>query len=106
MEIIERIKKLCENKKLQLTDHAIKRFTERNIDIVEDIVPAIMSGEIIETYPDDYPFISYLVLGVTLKQKAIHIVCAVGDDVLWIITAYFPDIIKWENDFKTRKKVL
>lgn len=42
----------------------------------------------------------------TVKEKYIHIVCAIGDDMLWIITEYFPNNTEWENDFKTRKKAL
>lgn len=103
MEKIDKIKELCENRYIQFTNHALKRFEERNIDIDDDIVPGILSGEIIEIYPDDYPFESYLVLGITINKRYIHILCAIGNAELWIITAYFPKPQKWENDFKTRR---
>lgn len=105
MSDIEQIKSLAKERKIQLTDHALKRAVERGIDIENDIVSALLSCEIIEEYPDDFPFKSYLVLGITLNGKAIHIVCAIGKDLLWIITEYFPDSSEWENDFRTRKKV-
>lgn len=103
MEIINTIKKLCKEEKIRMTDHALKRCTERNIDIIKDIVSALMSGEIIEEYPEDYPFMSYLVFGLTQKKNPLHVVCAIAPEELWIITAYFPNNKKWENDFKTRK---
>ena len=104
MNELSEIKRLCGLRNIQLTEHALKRALERNIDIEKDIIPAILSGEIIEEYPNDYPYKSYLILGVTLSQVYLHVVCAIGEDVLWIITEYFPDINAWEKDFKTRKE--
>ena len=59
-----------------------------------------MCGEIIEDYPDDYPFPSCLMLG----ANHLHVVCGVGAGILWIITAYHPTKDKWEDDLKTRKE--
>lgn len=78
----------------------------RSIDILTDILPALKRCEIIEEYPNDYPYKSFLVIGKTSSEKYIHIVCAIGEDVVWIITEYFPNNIEWEKDFKTRKKGL
>lgn len=63
-----------------------------------------MSGEIIEEYPEDYPYCSYLILGLSIKKQYLHVVCGIGNSRLWIITAYFPSIDKWEPDCKTRKE--
>lgn len=105
MDDLSIIRELCTLRKIQFTEHALKRAVERNINLEKDVLPALLNGEIIEEYPDDYPYKSYLVLGVTIAQKCIHVVCAIGEDVLWIITEYSPDEEVWENDFKTRKKV-
>ena len=105
MEELEQIKKLCILRKIQFTDHALKRAVERNIDLENDIVAALLSGEIIEEYPNDYPYKSYLILGITIKKMHLHVVCSIGEDVLWIITEYFPNNDEWEDDLKTRKKV-
>ena len=106
MTELQQIHILSKSRKIQITEHALKRANERSIDILTDILPALELCEIIEEYPNDYPYKSFLVLGTTLKGKHMHIVCAIGDDVLWIITEYFPNNIEWENDFKTRKKGL
>lgn len=50
-----------------------------------------------------FRFRQLLFLSVVL-EKPIHVVAGVGDGLLWIITAYFPDEEKWENDYKTRKE--
>ena len=44
-------------------------------------------------------------LGFTSKHKPMHVCCAIGDNKLWIITAYYPTEEKWESDYKTRKAV-
>lgn len=104
MDELAQIKRLCAARKIQMTDHALKRAIERSISLEKDIIPALLDGEIIEEYPEDYPYKSYLILGATINQTYIHIVCAVGENVLWIITEYFPDEKEWKADFKTRKK--
>lgn len=106
MSELEQIHNLSKAHKIHMTDHALKRANERSIDILTDILPALMECEIIEEYPNDYPYKSFLVFGKTLHEKHIHIVCAIVEDVVWIITEYFPNNIEWEKDFKTRKKGL
>jgi hypothetical protein len=100
---IDVLKKLCADKdNIYMTHHVSKRCEKRSIS-GKDIINAILNGEIIENYPEDYPFPSALVLGYSMENKELHVVAGVGDNTLWIITAYFPDNDKWESDYKTRK---
>ena len=85
-----------------ITQHSRKRFAERGITI-SDVIDAINSGEIIEQYPEDYPFPSCLILG-NSNEKIIHIVASIDDGIMYIVTAYIPSADKWENDLKTRKE--
>ncbi|WP_342774548.1 DUF4258 domain-containing protein [Biomaibacter acetigenes] len=55
---------------------------------------------------DDYPFPSCLILGYSNTDKAIHVVCALGQDYVWMITAYYPDNNEWLEDLKTRRRVI
>ena len=71
----------------------------------QDITNAIETGEIIEDYPEDYPFPSCLILGKSGEVK-IHIVASINADMIYLITAYIPNPDKWEDDFKTRKEEL
>jgi len=73
---------------------------------VEEILQALDSGEIIEEYPEDKPYPSYLVLGQTTTGRPLHIVCApVRTEVrLIIIITYQPDSDRWEPDFRRRKQ--
>ncbi len=74
---------------------------ERGIQFT-DILNVIEQGEIIEDYEEDYPFPSCLILGES-KDKKIHIVVSINEGMIYLITAYIPDPLKWENDLKTRK---
>ena len=56
---IEKLRILCNNKRLIITQHCIKRMMERSIELTE-IKQAIAEGEVIEDYPDDYPYPSCL----------------------------------------------
>ena len=96
------LQKLCVDGSIRWTGHVLKRLLQRGISQAS-VVQAILSGEIIEQYPDDYPFPSCLLLG--LSGDPLHVVCGQGKDEIWMITAYHPDPAEWEDDLKTRKKV-
>ena len=100
---IEKLKKLCSDETIAITQHANRRFNERGISL-DDIETAIFSGKIIEEYPDDKPFPSCLILGKSEKNLPLHIVASTDEEFLYIITAYYPSLEKWENDFMTRKE--
>ena len=100
---MESITKLCEKGSLRWTNHVLVRLLQRGIT-TNDVVYALQNGEIIEQYPTDYPYPSCLILGITLNDKHMHIVCGIGNIELWLITAYYPNNDKWLNDFKTRKE--
>lgn len=100
---IKRVQELCNKKALRWTNHMFVRLIQRNISM-QDVMNAIMSGEIIEDYPDDYPYPSCLIIGYTVGDKIIHVVCGIGENEVWLITAYYPDMARWSSDFKTRKE--
>lgn len=95
------LQRLCVDGAIRWTGHVLKRLLQRGISQAS-VVQAILSGEIIEQYPDDYPYPSCLLLGGT---PALHVVCGQGPDEVWMITAYHPAPAEWESDLKTRKKV-
>jgi len=96
------VERLCSLGAFRWTEHIISRMAKRNI-CREDVKHALASGEIIEEYPDDYPYPSCLVLGQSDERSPLHIVCGIGDGVLWMITVYCPDLNEWHDDFKTRR---
>lgn len=99
---IEQLRRLCAAKPFIMTRHAEARRRQRGISVSE-MKSAIMNGEIIEDYPDAYPYPACLVFSAGASESVLHVVCGIADNTLWIITAYRPDDKQWESDFKTRK---
>lgn len=83
--------------------YAYQRMFERGIttDQVEDVPN---SGEIIEDYPDDYPYPSRLVLGSTGGRR-IHVVVAENtvENQRIVVTVYVPDPLLWDADYRIRR---
>ena len=84
-----------------VTEHAVDRFKLRGI-YLRDVRVAVYSGDIIEQYPDDFPFPSCLICGVTRDNRILHVVMSDEGSSSRIITAYYPDPTQWSSDFKTR----
>ena len=100
---IANLKQKVKTGQIRWTNHVMIRLLQRNIS-QNDIENAILNGEIIEEYENDYPYPSCLVYGVNVKNEILHIVCGINDIELWIITAYYPDNIQWEENLKKRKE--
>jgi hypothetical protein len=83
--------------------HSIRRIFERGIK-KEEILEVITNGEKVADYPDDRPFPSSLFLGF-VRQKPLHVVVAfdAASETCYVITAYEPDLLIWNDDFKTRR---
>lgn len=71
----------------------------------ETIIAAAESYEIVEAYPEDKYFPSYLLLG-RHGAEAFH--ALFGTDVegqnVRVVTAYYPSLEEWEEDLKTRRR--
>lgn len=100
---IEALKKYFLNDTIMISEHAKNRCRERNIK-QKDIKCCIMSGEIIEQYPDDFPYPSCLIFGHTADNRVIHVVVSDEGESGRIITAYIPNATKFEDDLRTRKE--
>jgi len=89
---------------LTYRQHAIKRMHERCIT-EDEVEHAIKTGVIIESYPNDTPYPSFLILG-HAGTKAVHVVYAddAEEDLRIIITVYEPDPKVWCEDLKTRRE--
>lgn len=100
---IEKIRELVNSRKIDWTKHCLNRLHKRNISIL-DVKNAIYSGFIIEWYYQDYPYPSCLILGYNIKNVILHVVCGVSYECVHMITAYYPNKDKWEDDMKIRRK--
>lgn len=101
--ILDMIKQLCQERKVKWSTHAAARIRERGLRR-EDILECIENGEIIEDYPDDFPYPSCLIYGFAVDKRVIHVVAGCDKEYVYIITAYIPNLEKFESDLKTRKE--
>lgn len=101
---IESIQAMFNGNAVKATHHFKARVKERNIKFA-DIRHVLVSGKIIEQCQNDQPLPSILIFGHTKEDKPLHIVVGIDDDLIFLITAYFPSAGIWEADNITRKAV-
>ena len=100
---INLIQDLCIEKKIKWSTHGAARLQERGISR-NDVINCILNGEVIEDYPTAFPHPSCLVFGYTINRNVIHVVAGYDGNYLYIITAYYPNTIKFHEDLKTRRE--
>ena len=81
---IEKLQEYYEQDRVIISLHAQERLRQRGIK-ARDVRNCIMTGEIIE-------------------HKIIHVVASDEGTMSRIITAYYPDTLKFEDDLRTRRE--
>lgn len=101
--MIDQIKKQVRAGDYRFTVHSLERCVERNIS-PNEIMYAILAGEVIEDYADDKYGPSCLIYGIIKRGRVLHVHCSI--DPVWIITAYDPTLNpdEWDPEFKRRIK--
>jgi hypothetical protein len=82
--------------------HALRRMFERSVSR-DSVRHVIMFGEVIEDYPNEYPYPSKLILG-WVEGRPLHVVAAensVSGETI-VITVYEPESSRWDSDFRRR----
>lgn len=103
---IRELRAIAENiDNVVFTGHALERIKQRGLK-KRDLLDIIMNGEIIEQYPTDKYYPSCLILYFKINGNPLHLVCSMGNNKVYIITIYEPDLKHWEPDFMTRKERL
>jgi hypothetical protein len=101
--IIEQVKRAARQRVLYLP-HAVRQMSHSDRMITPaEVEQIVISGEVIEDYPQDSRGPSCLLLGVEEGGRSLHVVCSPKDDYLAIITAYVPDPEQWSADFRRRR---
>ena len=94
-----------EGDKIKVSSYTIKFSSHAKEEMLNDeFGEALNEGEVIEEYPKDRPYPSYLMYGKTNKGRPLHIVCAVikKEKTLVIITVYHPNPELWFH-YRRRK---
>ncbi|MEW6615399.1 MAG: DUF4258 domain-containing protein [Thermodesulfobacteriota bacterium] len=92
---IKEIQNKITQRKYRFSDHSVKRMIKRNITR-QEVESAILTGEILEYYPDDKYSPSCLVYGKTENGRDLHIQIS-RPPIVVIITVYEPDPEEWVN---------
>jgi hypothetical protein len=97
------IQRCVRERKVFWTYHVNIRLAGRYI-ARDDILGAVESYEIIESYPADKYLPSYLVFA-TAAETVFHVLFAVDveSDNVRVITAYRPNVAEWDSGLKKRR---
>ncbi|MGK7945402.1 MAG: DUF4258 domain-containing protein [Microcystaceae cyanobacterium] len=97
MKSLDKIRQQLRSGEFEFTRHALKRLVERNISR-QEIQETGNNAIIIENYPDDKYSPSCLMLGLTIRQRPLHLqVSRANSYILTIITLYEPNAQEWIN---------
>jgi hypothetical protein len=100
--MIRELRSKIANGQFEFSQHAVDQSIIRHIS-VQEIREAFATCEIVEDYPDDKYGPSCLVLGFTLADRPLHIVCSYPSrPLVKIATLYEPDPAQW-IDLRTRR---
>jgi len=97
---IKEIQNRIRQRKYRFSDHSVKRMIKRNVTR-QEVESTMLTGEIIEEYPDDKYSPSCLVYGKTENGRDLHVQVSLPPIVV-IITIYEPDPEEWV-DCKVRR---
>ena len=103
MKTTDEIRENLREGKVELTMHSLKRIVQRNIS-EREIREAADLAVIIEDYPDDKYYPSYLLLGFTQRDRPLHLhVSRMPGDYTRLITIYEPNSQEWVDNYSKRK---
>lgn len=96
---IEIIRTVARESRLIFTDHVVRQMAKRDISDSE-VVQAILTGVIIEDYPEDKYSPSCLIYGHTELDRPLHVLCSSPPRVR-VIMANQPDPEQWiDNKYR------
>jgi len=98
-DIFDLIKSCFQQESIYYSAHAKREMHTEPLGRITDseVFEAIMTGEVIEEYPNDLPYPSLLIFGETIKNRPLHIVCAFdkNEKIVIIVTVYEPSPDLW-----------
>ena len=90
-------------KRVLFLPHATRQMSRPDRMIAaSEVQSVVVTGDLVEDYPNDPRGHSCLVLGFGADRRPIHVVCSPKADYLAVITAYVPDPAQWSDGFRRR----
>ena len=104
--LLEQIQALVAVGRWRPSDHGGVRRDERGFDDA-DLIDNLADALVVESYSDDQPGPSVLLLQNDRRGNAFHAVWGFDLDTgdALVITAYYPGLDRWEPDFMTRRRI-
>lgn len=101
--MIDDIRRLVESGRYRLTLHARSEMGHDSLS-TGDLVSALArpSSEVIEDYPEDSRGHSHLLLAWLSPREPLHVLCAVHEDLVVVITVYRPNKELWTRNWRRR----
>jgi tRNA(Leu) C34 or U34 (ribose-2'-O)-methylase TrmL len=97
---IEKIRNFIQNENYEFYSHAITEAKKDGVE-PEDIVYVLLTGKIIERYPERK---RVLVYGKMMNGLPLHVVCDYSDSgLIYIPTVYIPSDDEWTGNYQRRK---
>jgi hypothetical protein len=99
---IDEIRRKIKAGRFEFSKHAVDQSLRRRIS-VREMRQAIADGEMIEEYPEDKYWPSYLIFGTTTDGRPLHVQCShPARPLVKIVTLYEPDPTRWIG-FRARR---
>jgi len=101
---IEDIISAIRSNRIRITDYADEEAQNDQLSY-DQVFVSVLQGEIIEDYPDDWPYPSCLIYGDTFRGEPVHSVWAYNEKKQWavLVTVYRPDPVRW-IDWRRRRQ--
>ena len=96
MAKLGQIKNLVRLGLVRITQHAHQEMAADDL-LWQDVQEAILSGALIEDYPEHRRGACCLLGGITVNGRQVHVVCTTEQPVVVIITVYEPLPPKWKS---------
>ena len=99
---LERVRTQARDDNVRVTVHAQQEMVEEGVTL-DEVLEAILTGQILEDYPQHRRGACCLIGGATRAGRALHVVCTTAQPVLILITVYEPRPPKWITPTQRRR---
>jgi len=103
--ILLKVQRAIAIRSYRITDHGAEEMIADDL-LEADVVAATENAELIEDYPNAFPFPACLLLGWVAPKTPLHLVWAyeAARDYAVLVTVYKPDPARWSADLRQRVK--